>query len=349
MARANVVVMSHAPDLIDLRSDTVTKPTDEMRKAMAEAEVGDDRYGEDPTVRRLEELYAELVGKQAALYLPSGTMANQVALRSWTSPGSVVLAGKNQHLVQFERAGAAKNSNIQFGLIRETDGELRADDLSEELQLQIHFGLEVSLVCIENTHMPSGGRPWKIDHLEELKAAIGAIPLHMDGARLFNASAATGIKPSEYASLVDSVMSCVSKGLSAPIGSILAGSEDFIARARTERQILGGQMRQAGVIAAAGIVALETMVDRLVEDHRRAKLLATAVADRYPECGLDPAAVETNIVVFEHKDPTAFLNYLRGNKILAGTISPGKVRLVTHKDLDGSSVDLALKAISHAP
>ncbi|NNN10464.1 MAG: aminotransferase class I/II-fold pyridoxal phosphate-dependent enzyme [Acidimicrobiaceae bacterium] len=335
--------------MIDLRSDTVTKPTDEMRKAMAEAEVGDDRYGEDPTVRRLEELYAELVGKEAALYLPSGTMANQVALRSWTSPGGVVLAGKNQHLVQFERAGAAKNSNIQFGLIRETDGELRADDLIEELQLQVHFGLEVSLVCIENTHMPSGGRPWKIDHLEELKAAIGTIPLHMDGARLFNASIATGIKPSEYASLVDSVMSCVSKGLSAPIGSILAGSEEFIARARTERQILGGQMRQAGVIAAAGIVALETMVDRLAEDHRRAKLLASAVADRYPECGLDPNAVETNIVVFEHKDPSSFLNYLRGNDILAGTISPGKIRLVTHKDLDDSSVEQALRAISHAP
>ncbi len=349
MARANVVGMSQALDLIDLRSDTVTKPTPEMRKAMAQAEVGDDRYGEDPTVRRLEELYAEIVGKEAALYVPSGTMANQVALRTWTQPGSVVLAGKNQHLVQFERAGAAKNSNIQFGLIREVDGELQVGDLCEELLIQRHFGLDVSLVCVENTHMPSGGRPWKIDHLAELKSAIGKIPLHMDGARLFNAAIASGVKPIEYTSKVDSVMSCVSKGLSAPVGSILAGGDEFIARARVERQILGGQMRQAGVIAAAAIVALETMVERLAEDHRRAKVLALAVSERYPDCGLDVASMSTNIVVFDHKDPNSFLDHLNKNAILAGTISPGKLRLVTHKDLDDSSIDRACQVISNAP
>ncbi len=336
-------------NFIDLRSDTVTRPTKAMRKAMAEAEVGDDRYGEDPTVRRLQEYFAEIVGKEDAIYVPSGTMANQVALRTWTKPGSVVVAGRNQHLVQFERAGAAKNSSIQFALVNDRTGELDPSEVESEVALQRYFGLEVSLVCFENTHMHSGGTPWSIDGLQEMRRISAGIPVHMDGARLFNAVASRGVEPSEITKYVDTVMSCVSKGLSAPVGSLLAGPSDFVDRAKVERQILGGQMRQAGIIAAAGLVALKEMRERLPEDHYHAKMLAGAVSDRYPTCGLQPENVRTNIVIFEHPDPASFISYLKSQGVLAGTISPTQVRLVTHSDVSLESIELAMKIITSAP
>jgi threonine aldolase len=334
---------------IDLRSDTVTRPTDAMRKAMSEAVVGDDRYGEDPTVRRLEEIYADLVGKEAALYVPSGTMANQVALRSWTSPGDIVLAGKNQHVLQYERNGSARNSSVQINPLDDTTGTLNPDEVASELSLLRFLGHTVALVCVENTHMPTGGQPWSLRALDAVREASAGVPIHMDGARLFNACAATGVSAREYGARVDSVMSCVSKGLGAPVGSLLAGSREFIERARIHRQILGGQMRQAGVIAAAGIVALEQMRERLTVDHDRAQRLGAAVYERFGDKALSPEDVRTNIVVFAHQEPSTFLGYLEANGILAGAIAPGKVRLVTHNDVDDAAIDRAVSVIASAP
>ncbi|MEY2433454.1 MAG: threonine aldolase, partial [Acidimicrobiaceae bacterium] len=212
--------------VVDLRSDTVTKPTAAMRKAMAEAEVGDDGYGEDPTVRRLEELFAERVGKEAALFVPSGTMGNQIALRLLGQPGTSVAIGRRQHPVIYEQGAAGVNGWSQFELLDDTGGVLSVDALTEAIEAHQHHWLPVSAVCVENTHMPSGGVPWTLEQLAAV-AALG-LPLHLDGARLFNASVATGIRPSEYAGHATTVMSCLSKGLGAPVGSMLAASRDVI-------------------------------------------------------------------------------------------------------------------------
>src|SRR5438067_4235697 len=286
--------------MVDLRSDTVTRPTAAMRAAMADAEVGADGYGEDPTVRRLEELFAERVGKEAAVYVPSGTMGNQIALRLLGRPGTAVVIGRRQHPVIYEQGAAGVNGWSQFFLLDDTGGVLAVDAIAEAVEAHDHHWLPVSAVCVENTHMPSGGVPWALDQLEAV-AAIG-LPLHLDGARLFNASVATGVAPAAYGRCATTVMCCLSKGLGAPVGSMLAASSELIDDARVERKRLGGAMRQAGVIAAAGIVALEHMVDRLADDHARARRLAEAVAERWPDCGLDPASVHTNCVVFTHPD-----------------------------------------------
>src|SRR3954449_2655593 len=309
---------------VDLRSDTVTKPTAAMRKAMAEAEVGDDGYGEDPTVRRLEELFAERVGKEAALYVPSGTMGNQIALRLLGRPGTSVVIGRRQHPVIYEQGAAAVNSWAQFHLLDDRDGTLALDEVSAAIEAEQHHWLPVSAVCVENTHMPSGGVPWPLERLQAI-AALG-LPVHLDGARLFNASVATGVAPSDYGAAATTVMCCMSKALSAPVGSLLAGPVELMAQARVERKRLGGAMRQAGIIAAAGIVALEQMVERLADDHARAAQLALAVADRWPDCGLDPATVQTNCVVFSHPATADLVDHLRREGVLAGTIAPNTVR-----------------------
>lgn len=335
--------------LIDLRSDTVTRPTPEMRRAMSEADVGDDRYGEDPTVIELEEFYADLVGKEAALYVPSGTMANQIALRTWTSPGDVVLAGKNQHILQYERNGSAINSGVQINALPDDNGVLLPELVAEEVALLRYLGHSLKLLSIENTHMPSGGTPWELSQLTAIREASEGVSIHMDGARLFNAVVATGVKASEYCAQVDSVMSCVSKGLSAPVGSLLAGSEEFIGAARIERQILGGQMRQAGIIAAAGLVALRVMRERLAEDHARAAAIGSAIAERYGTQSFDPKKVRTNIVVFSHDVPQRFISHMREQGILVGSIAPAVVRIVTHADIDDAAMKVALAAIASAP
>ncbi len=331
--------------MVDLRSDTVTKPTDAMRRAMAEAEVGDDLYGEDPTAVRLEALYAEMVGKEAALFLPSGVMANQVAIRTHTKPGTWVAAGSNQHVVAFEYGGSARNAGVQFFLLDDSDGTFGLDELDAAKSTQRYWDFSLSLVCIENTHMPSGGRIWDLAKLDRLAQSVGSIPLHMDGARLFNASVASGVSVARIASGADSVMTCVSKGLGAPVGSLLAGSADFIAAARYERGVLGGQMRQVGVLAAAGIVALSTMVDRLAEDHERAKVLAAAVAERFGETASDFEIPQTNIVAFDHPQVDALSLALKSAGVLANPIGPKRMRLVTHKDLDDADIEFADKAI----
>jgi threonine aldolase len=334
---------------VDLRSDTVTKPTREMRQAMAEAEVGDDGYHEDPTVTELEEVYAARVGKEAALFVPSGIMANQVAIRVFTTPGTAMVAGRRQHVVAYEAGAAARNASVQLHTVTDAVGVLRATDVAFAIELASFRQPTVSLVCVENTHMAAGGVPWTVDDLAGMREAVGGIPVHMDGARLFNAEIATGLPAARAASFAETVMSCLSKGLCAPVGSVLAGAPEVIEQARIERKRLGGGMRQAGVIAAAGLVALRTMVDRLADDHARARRLAEAVADRWPEAGCDPTGVSTNLVVFSPPEPAALLDHLRSHGVLGGMLAPGVVRLATHHDVDDEGIERSVVALAKAP
>ena len=340
-----------ASGFVDLRSDTVTRPTPEMRRAMAEAEVGDDGYGDDPTVNALEEAYAQRVGKPAAMYVPSGTMANQAALRVLCPPGSLAIAGRRQHVVVYEAGAAAANAGVQIHPVDDTDGTISVSDVAWAIEAARHHHPTPGVVCVEHTHMPSGGTPWSLEALEAVvaAAAAGGIPLHMDGARLFNAEVATGVDAARFAAPVTTVMSCLSKGLCAPVGSLLAGPADAMEAARLERLRLGGSMRQAGVIAAAGLVALRTMVPRLAEDHARARRLAQAVAERWPDTGLDPERVPTNMVIFGHHAPERVLDHLRHEGVLGGTIAPGVLRLVTHHDVDDAGLERAVKALAAAP
>ncbi|HEY2213461.1 MAG TPA: GntG family PLP-dependent aldolase [Acidimicrobiales bacterium] len=336
-------------DLVDLRSDTLTQPTPAMRNAMAEAEVGDDDYGEDHTVRRLEEAFAERVGKPAALFVPSGTMANQIAFRVLATTGTAVVAGRRQHVVAYEYGAAARNSGIQFHTLDDDDGMLAAAEISAARQGSSYHQPTVSLVSIEHSHMAASGALWSMDRLDAATQAAGDVPVHLDGARLFNAEAATGISAAKWASKVTTLMCCLSKGLCAPVGSLLAGPSDVIVQARLERKRLGGGMRQAGVLAAPGLLALNEMVDRLPEDHIRASRLAEAVAGRWPSCGLDPAAIRTNIVTFHHQEPEKLLAYLEREGVLAGTVAPNQVRFVTHHDIDDAGLQRALEALNGAP
>jgi threonine aldolase len=318
---------------------------------MAEAEVGDDVYREDPTVNALEEAFAARVGKESALLVPSGTMGNQVALRVLTRPGDVVVAGARQHMVIYERGAAARNAGVQFHTVPDTRGVIDPADVRWAVEAAAHHHPRVGLVCVENTHMPADGAPWPLDDLQRVVAVASAagVGVHMDGARLWHAEVATGIPMADYAAAATTVMCCLSKGLCAPVGSLLAGTDDLIGQAREERARLGGGMRQAGVIAAAGLVALNTMVGRLAEDHRRAHRLALAVAERWPHAGCDPDAPRTNIVTFRPPNADAVLAHLQEAGVRAGTIAPGTVRLVTHRDVDDDEVELACKALAGAP
>jgi threonine aldolase len=333
---------------VDLRSDTVTKPTDAMRTAMAKAEVGDDVYAEDPTVNALQEAFAARVGKDAALFVPSGTMGNQLALRLLAPPATAVIAGRRQHVVIYENGAGGRNAGVQFHTLNDDDGALDPAEVAWLVDAGQHHWVRPGLLCVENTHMPANGAAWSLDGLDRVVAAAAGLPVHMDGARLFHAEVATGVAAADYARRATTVMCCLSKGLCAPVGSLLAGPADVIAAARDERQRLGGGMRQAGIIAAAGLVALDQMVDRLAEDHARATRLSEAVAERWPG-SIDPAAVTTNMVIFEHADAAKLLAHLRGEGVLAGTIAPGTVRLVTHHDVDDDGVELACNAVASAP
>jgi threonine aldolase len=332
--------------IVDLRSDTVTKPSAGMRRAMADAEVGDDGSGEDPTVNLLEQTFAERVGKEAAVFVPSGTMGNQIALRMLGVPGTAVVAGRSQHVVAFENGAAAMNASVQWHTVDDSRGELGLSDVKLAVDLADHHQVPVSAVFVENTHMASSGTPWDVDALDAI-AALGR-PVHLDGARLFNAEVATGVSAARYASAATTVMCCLSKGLGAPVGSLLAGPKEVIRRARGERKRLGGAMRQAGVLAAPGLIALRENVDRLAVDHERAHVIAEAVANRWPDA-IDPERVRTNLVVFRPPDADALLAHLEANGVLAGTLAPGVVRLVTHLDLDDDGILIAQKAIASAP
>ena len=337
-------------ELVDLRSDTVTKPTAEMRAAMAAAEVGDDVYGEDPTVNRLEELAADVLGKAAALYVPSGTMGNQIALRLHGRAGTAVVAGRRQHVVIAEAGAAGVNGSFQLHLFEDAAGIVDVFDVERLVAARATRYPEVSAVCVENTHLAVGGGALRANALDGL-AALN-VPIHLDGARLWNAAAATALPPAILAGPASTVMACLSKGLGAPVGSVLAASAELIAAARTERKRLGGAMRQAGVIAAAGIVALEQMRDRLPEDHGRAARLADVVANRWPGSLVshtDHSDLSwTNMVVFEHDQAEALLATLRTNGVLGGMLEPGVVRLVTHADVDDAGIERAVEALATA-
>ncbi|MDQ1403804.1 MAG: threonine aldolase [Actinomycetota bacterium] len=336
---------------VDLRSDTVTRPTPAMRKAMADAEVGDDVYGEDPTVNALEAAFAERVGKEAALYVPSGTMGNQLALRLLAQPATTVVAPERAHVVIYENGAGGRNAGVQFTSVDDSRGVIDADAVAWAIEAAHHHYPAVSLVCIENTHMPANGACWPLDELRRLRSVTEAarLPIHLDGARLFHAEVATGVPAATMAAEATTVMCCLSKGLAAPVGSMLAGPADVMAAARAERQRLGGGMRQAGIIAAAGLVALESMIDRLADDHVKARLLADAIAERWPDAGLDPAEVLTNVVTWRHPDPGAVLAHLAGEGVAAGTIAPGVLRVVTHVDVDDDGIERARKALATAP
>jgi threonine aldolase len=331
---------------VDLRSDTVTRPTAAMRRAMADAEVGDDGYGEDPTVRALEEAFADRLGKQAALFVPSGTMANQIALRLLGRPGSLVVAGRRQHLVVYEMGAAATNGVAQLHVVDDGDGIPDLAEVGAVVEAAAHHQPPVAAICAENTHMPAGGLPWGVAPLQAL-AALGPA-VHLDGARLFHAEVALGVPVAELAGPASTVMCCLSKGLAAPVGSLLAGSAAEIEQGRAERKRLGGAMRQAGVLAAPGLLALTTMVERLAEDHDRARQLAVAVAERWPGA-IDPARVHTNLVIFEHPEPGSLLAHLAAAGIRAGTIGPGVVRFATHLDVDDADLARAIDAVRRAP
>jgi threonine aldolase len=332
---------------VDLRSDTVTRPTPEMRRAMAEAEVGDDGFGDDPTVHRLQQRYAELTGKEAALFLPSGTMANQVALRTLAPAGSLVVAGRRQHVVTHEGGAFGINQVAQLHVLDDGDGTLDPAAVAHLVAGAAHRWPAPAVVCVEDTHLASGGRPWSVERLDAV-AAVG-VPVHLDGARLFNAAVATGTSVAARAAGAATVTTCLSKGLGAPVGSVLAGPADVIDRARSERKRMGGGMRQVGILAAAGLVALDTMVDRLADDHRRAFRLAEAVAERWPDAGCDPADVITNVVLFDHAEPVKLLAALADRGVGAVTLGPGRVRLMTHVGIDDAALDVAIAAIRDAP
>ncbi len=333
--------------IIDLRSDTVTRPTDEMRRAMAEAEVGDDVYGEDPTVNRLERLAAEIIGKEAALFFPTGTMANQAAVMTHTRRGDEVLLEAESHIYFYEVGAIAVLSGVIPRLIQGRNGIITPEAFVSVLRTpNIHFP-RTRLLCIENTHNRAGGTVMSVEETRALACQAKALGLsiHLDGARIFNAAAALSVDAKELAAPADSVMFCLSKGLSAPAGSMLAGSREFIAEARKNRKILGGGMRQAGVLAAAGIVALTRMRDRLVEDHQTARLLAQKLAG-IPGIQCDPDAVKTNMVMADTLGSAQELvEAMKSVGVLANAVGPRRIRFVTHREVDASDVKDAASRI----
>ncbi|MCX7655899.1 MAG: low-specificity L-threonine aldolase [Treponemataceae bacterium] len=332
---------------IDLRSDTVTWPTDAMRQAMAVAPVGDDVYGDDPTVRKLEELAAHLMGKESALFVPSGTFGNQLALFTWCPRGSEVILGEHCHIMQHEAGAASVIAGVQTRPIFAPAGILPLEEIKARIRgTDIHYP-PTSLICLENAH--SSGRVIPLSYLKEVTTLAHSygIPVHLDGARIFNAAIALGVEARDIASSVDSVMFCLSKGLCAPVGSLLAGSEDFIAVARRKRKVMGGGMRQVGVLAAAGLIALTEMTKRLGEDHEHARYLAKKLAE-IPGIQVDMSALDINMVFFslpQQKDPLAFVKELRGHNILINPPESGQFRFVTHYWIDRPAIDSVIAAV----
>lgn len=338
---------------VDLRSDTVTTPTDEMRRAMAAAEVGDDCYGEDPTVNRLQELAAEMLGCEAALFVPTGTMANQIGLKVLSSPGGEVICESDCHFIHFESGASAMLSQVQLRGLPGRLGVLEAADVGAALRPDDPFQPRTVGLCIENTHNGAGGTVWPLERVTELTsiARAAGIPVYCDGARLFNACVASSTSPSAYAAPCDLTSISLYKGLSAPMGSLVCGARDLIEQSWLYRRIFGGAMRQAGVVAAAGIVSLERMVDRLADDHANARRLAEGLSDAAPPGTVPADRVQTNMVIFDAGaagiECDRVVHALRAEGVLAGLNLPGPVvRFVTHKDVDAAGIDRAISAFS---
>lgn len=340
--------------MIDLRSDTVTKPTAEMREAMAAADVGDDVFGEDPTVNELQRRAAERLGKEAALFVPTGTMGNQIAIACHTKRGDEVVCESRSHILDYEMAGMSLLSGVMPRAVPGRDGgRLAWEDVRAAIRPQTTYNARTGLVALENTHNLAGGTVLPLETMREI--ADGAhdlgLPVHLDGARVFNAAAALGCDVAEVVAPVDSVMFCLSKGLAAPVGSMVAGTREFVEKAWLVRKTFGGGMRQVGVLAAAGIVALEKMSSRLADDHANARALATALAG-IPGIVLDPESVQTNIVIFELeegvRDAPSLVAAIREEGILAIAFGGRKIRLVTHNDVSRADCLAAADAIGAA-
>jgi threonine aldolase len=328
---------------IDLRSDTVTTPSDRMRRAMAEAEVGDDWFGDDPTVNRLQERCAELTGKEAALYVATGTMANQLAIHTYVTAGHFVATEKLSHISRVEANSRAVLSGAPaHEIVAPSRGQLTADVVALGLEPDPYRVDVIDLLTLENTHQVGGGSVMPVEEMRAIKKVAGerGIPVYLDGARIFNACAVTGADVSEYAGEVDSMMFCLSKGLGAPIGSVLCGSQELIDEARRAKIIFGGAWRQAGVMAAAGLIALEDGPKRLHEDHVNAKRLADGIEEIVPGSVMAP---ETNIVFVEVSDAWGVVERLRDAGVLV-TFVAGKVRMLTHVDVGEGDIDEALGA-----
>lgn len=339
--------------MIDLRSDTVTRPTPDMWEAMAHAEVGDDVYGEDPSVNRLQEMAAELTGKEAGLFVASGTMGNLTAVLAHCSRGDEAILGDKAHTFLYEAGGISALGGVHSRqLPNQPDGTLRLEEIQAAIRGDdAHFPV-TRLICLENTQNRCGGAPLTVDYTRQVGelAAQNNIYLHLDGARLFNAAVAQEVSAKELAAPADSVTFCLSKALCAPVGSVLCGTKDFIYRAHRIRKQLGGGMRQAGVLAAAGIVALNTMIERLKEDHARARLLAAGIAS-IPGMQVDPGNPKTNMVFCSISpevadNAQAVAEKLKSYGVLVGVVAQRRFRLVTHYWIDDAGVEQAIDAFS---
>ncbi len=335
--------------MADFRSDTVTLPTPAMRTAMAAAEVGDDVFGEDPTVTRLQEQAAALFGKQAGLFVPSGTMANLLAVMCQADAGSEVIVEARSHIMNSELAGAARLAGVLLRPLESRSGQLDPGKLAGAIRPPARFWAHTTLVCVENTHNFWGGRVYPLEALREVSELVRAkgLPLHLDGARIFNACEASGVAPEAYGALCDSVAVCLSKGLCAPVGSLLLASQETVDKARRTRKMLGGGMRQVGVLAAAGLVALEQMRTRLADDHRCARRLAEGLAERGLQVDLE--AVETNILFVSSGNPdrdAQLVAELASRQVQAIALGELGIRFVTHRGVGDAEVDAALQAVA---
>jgi threonine aldolase len=349
-AESKAATSVRAIGAIDLRSDTVTRPTAAMRAAMAAAEVGDDVYGEDPTVNRLEQRAAEIFEREAAVFVPTGTMGNQIAIRLHTQPGREVICEARSHVMEWEMAMMSAFSGCMPRTVAGYRGVLTWKQIQAAIAPSLYYRAQTGLIALENTHNMAGGTVTPLPVLREIWAGAkdAGLPLHLDGARIFNAATYLRVGVAELTRGFDTVMFCLSKGLCAPVGSMLLGSQEQMRCARIVRKALGGGMRQVGVLAAAGLIALDTMTDRLEEDHRNARLLAESLA-RIPEVTIDLESVQTNIVRFQlsaGKGAPELVARLKRRGILVGNTGPDAIRLVTHHDVDRTQCEQAVAQIA---
>ncbi len=340
-----------SPSVVDLRSDTVTRPTPAMRRAMAEAEVGDDVYAEDPTLNRLQTRAAEIFGREAALFFPSGSMANLTAIKTWARPGTEVICEAQAHIYLYEMASVAAIAGCMPNTVPAPSGILTWNLIEPLIRPQIYYRAQTALIELENSHNMHGGTLYPPAVAEEIcdQAHAAGLPVHLDGARIFNASVALGRSVADLTKKFDSVMFCLSKGLGAPVGSMLVGSRDFIDRARVTRKLLGGGMRQAGVLAAAGLIALEESPKTLHRDHENARHLAEGLA-QIPGIAIDPKKVVTNILIFDvsgtGRSPADICAALAKQNVLCSPAGKLTIRMVTHYDVDRAGIDRALAAVA---
>lgn len=336
----------------DFRSDTLTKPTREMRQAMVEAEVGDDVFGEDPTVNRLQEMIAEMTGKEAALFVASGTQGNEVCISAHTQPGEEIIVGKESHIFNYECGGPALLSGVQMYPVNEKNGIMTLENVKSAVRhVDVHYP-QTSLVCLENTHNRGGGIILPLETIKSISefAKSQNLKMHLDGARLWNACIATGITLKEYCRYFDSISLSFSKGLGAPVGSIVAGNKQYLNRVHYYRKVYGGGMRQVGILAAACIYAVKNHFSRLKEDHERAKQFAEAIS-HIPSIKVDLETVQTNIVIFDVDKPDfnadKFISQLQENGVLMLEIDPNRIRAVMHLDLADTDIEKAVDVLTN--